>query len=37
MHGEIEIGHNVTDFDFADDVALVENCDPDVEENVHSI
>ena len=31
----IDIGQNVADLDFADDVALVGNSDPDVEENLH--
>ena len=30
VSGGIDIGQNVADLDFADDVALVGNCDPDV-------
>ena len=37
VRGGIDIGQNVADLDFADDVALVGNCDPDVEENLHRI
>ena len=37
VRGGIDIGRNVADHDFDDDVALVGNCDPDVEENLHRI
>ena len=37
VRGGIDIGLKVADLDFADDVALVGNCDPDVEGNLHRI
>ena len=37
VRGGIDIGQYVADLDFADDAALVGNCDLDVEENLHRI
>ena len=37
VRGGLDIGQYVADLDFADDVALVGNCDLDVEENLHRI